>query len=397
MPLLVPPLAVTAFTVTCAAGRGADAFARALATRQSGLVYNDLNELPCWIGRVAGLVDVPLPREFSEWESRNHRLAWLGLNQDGFRERALAAIERYGAARVALILGTSTSSIGETERAYRELDADGRFDTTQRRSRVHHTHALAEFVQHALGTRGPCLTISTACSSSAKVFASAQRLLHAGLVDAAIVGGVDTLCGSVLYGFNSLELVSGEPCRPFDAQRSGLSLGEGAGFALLENVAAAAIAPRLIGHGESADAHHMSAPHPQGLGAECAIRDALARSGIAPDEVDYINLHGTASRQNDAVEAALIARLFPASVHASSTKGWTGHTLGAAGIVEAVATLLAIERGFAPGTLNAQNLDPACGPQIRIDNASCRVRVALSNSFGFGGNNCCLAFAAGAA
>ncbi|HEY7871360.1 MAG TPA: beta-ketoacyl-[acyl-carrier-protein] synthase II, partial [Rudaea sp.] len=141
----------------------------------------------------------------------------------------------------------------------------------------------------------------------------------------------------------------------------------------------------------------MSAPHPQGLGAECAIRDALARSGIAPDEVDYINLHGTASRQNDEVEATLVARLFPASVHASSTKGWTGHTLGAAGIVEAVATLLAIERGIAPGTLNAQNLDPACGPQIRIDNAPCRVRVALSNSFGFGGNNCCLAFAAGAA
>ena len=397
MSLLVPPLAVTAFTVTCAAGRGADAFACALATRQSGLVYNDLNDLPCWIGRVAGLEDVPLPREFIEWESRNHRLAWLGLNQDGFRERALAAIECYGAARVALILGTSTSSIGETERAYRELDADGRFDAAQRRSRVHHTHALAEFVQHALGTRGPCLTISTACSSSAKVFASAQRLLHAGLVDAAIVGGVDTLCGSVLYGFNSLELVSGEPCRPFDADRNGLSLGEGAGFALLENVAADATVPRLIGYGESADAHHMSAPHPQGLGAQRALEDALVRSGIAPDEVDYINLHGTASRQNDEVEAALIARLFPASVHASSTKGWTGHTLGAAGIVEAVATLLAIERGIAPGTLNAQILDPACGPQVRIDNASRRVRVALSNSFGFGGNNCCLAFAAGAA
>jgi len=397
LPLLVPPLAVTAFTVTCAAGRGTDAFARALATRQSGLVYNDLNELPCWIGRVAGLEDAPLPREITEWESRNHRLAWLGLTQDGFRERALAAVERYGAARVALILGTSTSSIGETERAYRELDADGRFHATQRRSRVHHTHALAEFVQHALGTRGPCLTISTACSSSAKVFASAQRLLHAGLVDAAIVGGVDTLCGSVLYGFNSLELVSGEPCRPFDADRNGLSLGEGAGFALLENVAADATVPRLIGYGESADAHHMSAPHPQGLGAQRALEDALVRSGIAPDEVDYINLHGTASRQNDEVEAALIARLFPASVHASSTKGWTGHTLGAAGIVEAVATLLAIERGIAPGTLNAQILDPACGPQVRIDNASRRVRVALSNSFGFGGNNCCLAFAAGAA
>ncbi|MDE1886136.1 MAG: beta-ketoacyl-[acyl-carrier-protein] synthase II, partial [Xanthomonadaceae bacterium] len=171
------PLAITAYTVTCAAGRGREAFARALAERKSGLRENDLAQwpLPCWIGRVAGIEDAPLPPAWAAWESRNHRLAWLGLNQDGFRERALAAIERYGAARVALILGTSTSSIGETERAYRELDADGRFDATQRRSRVHNSHALAAFVQRTLGARGPCLTISTACSSSAKVFASARR------------------------------------------------------------------------------------------------------------------------------------------------------------------------------------------------------------------------------
>lgn len=389
------PLAITAFTVTCAVGRGRDALARALALRQSGLVYNDFNELPCWIGRVVGIEDAPLPRDLAASESRNHRLAWLGLNQDGFRERALTAIERYGAARVALILGTSTSSIGETERAYCELDADGRFNATQRCSHVHNTHALAAFVQRALGTRGPCLTISTACSSSAKVFASAQRLLHAGFADAAIVGGVDTLCGSVLYGFHSLELVSIEPCRPFDAQRSGLSLGEGAGFALLENIQVNKSAPRLVGYGESADAHHMSAPHPQGLGAQRALDDALTRAGLAPAAVDYINLHGTASRQNDAVEAALIARRFPPTTQASSSKGWTGHTLGAAGVIEAAVALLAIERGFIPGSLNARELDPACGPQVRIDNAQRDVRVALSNSFGFGGNNCCLAFAAG--
>jgi 3-oxoacyl-[acyl-carrier-protein] synthase-1 len=399
LPVRIPPLAVTAYTVTCAAGRGRDAFAHALATRASGLRENDFPEwpLPCWIGRVAGLDDAPLPAAWAEWESRNHRLAWMALNEDGFHERARAAIERYGASRVALILGTSTSSIGETERAYRELGADGRFAPAQRASRVHETHSLGAFVQQALELRGPCLTIATACSSSAKVFASAEHLIRAGVVDAAIVGGTDTLCGSVLYGFNALELVSREPCRPFDATRSGLSLGEAAGFALLENIQVDKSAPRLIGCGESADAHHMSAPHPQGLGAERAMREALARAGMAAGAVDYINLHGTASRQNDEVEAALIARLFPASVHASSTKGWTGHTLGAAGIVEAAVALLAIERGFAPGTLNARDLDPACGPQIRIDNAQRPVRVALSNSFGFGGNNCCLAFAAGAA
>ncbi|MBS0557590.1 MAG: beta-ketoacyl-[acyl-carrier-protein] synthase family protein [Proteobacteria bacterium] len=391
------PLAVTASTVTCAAGRGRDAFARALADRRSGLRRNDLADWPldCWIGRVDGIEQSPLPSAWRQWESRNHRLAWMALDTDGFRERALAAIERYGATRVALILGTSTSSIGETENAYRSLDADGRFDATQRASRVHEPHALAAFVRQALGLHGPCLTISTACSSSAKVFASAERLLRTGLADAAIVGGVDTLCGSVLYGFNALQLVSCAPCRPFDVDRAGLSLGEAAGFALLESITVDKSAPRLVGHGESADAHHMSAPHPQGLGAQSAMHEALARAGLAADAVDYINLHGTASRQNDEVEAALIARMFPATTCASSTKGWTGHALGAAGIVEACVALLAIEHGFAPGTLNTRELDPACGPQIRIDNVQRGVRVALSNSFGFGGNNCCLAFAAG--
>lgn len=393
----IPPLAITAYTATCAAARGREALARALCSRTGGLRANDLNDLPCWIGRVAGLEEAALPPTWSAWESRNHRLAWLGLNQDGFREHALAAIERHGADRVALVLGTSTSSMGDTERAYRELDAEGRFDAQQRTSHVHATHALGEFVQQALGVRGPCLTIATACSSSAKVFASAERLLRTGVADAAIVGGVDTLCGSVLYGFNSLELVSREPCRPFDRARAGLSLGEAAGFALLERVGVAPHAPRLVGYGESADAHHMSAPHPQGRGAQIALTEALQRAGFEPRDVDYINLHGTASRQNDEVEAALIARTFPATTLASSTKGWTGHTLGAAGIVEAAIALLAIERGLAPGTLNTHELDPVCGPQIRIDNREQRVRVALSNSFGFGGNNCCLAFAAGGA
>jgi 3-oxoacyl-[acyl-carrier-protein] synthase-1 len=396
LPSRIPPLAITAFTATCAPARGREALARALVQRTSGLRPNDFADhaLACWIGRVAGLEDAPLPPAWSHWDSRNHRLAWLGLNQDGFRERALAAVERHGAARVALVLGTSTSSIGETERAYRSFDVDGGFVAEQRNKRVHATHALAAFVQDALGLAGPCLSIATACSSSAKVFASAERLLRSGLADAALVGGVDSLCGSVLFGFNSLELVSAQPCRPFDVARNGLSLGEAAGFALLESITVDKTAPRLIGYGESADAHHMSAPHPQGLGAQLAVSGALGRAGLDAADVDYINLHGTASPQNDAVEAALVARLFPQTTLASSTKGWTGHTLGAAGIVEAVVTLLALERGQIPGTLNTQVLDPACGAQIQIENHERDIRVALSNSFGFGGNNCCLAFAA---
>lgn len=391
------PFAITAYTATCAAGRGVAEIADALATRTSGLRRNDFGTQPlsCWIGRVDGLEKSPLPSAFFAWDARNNRLAWMALHQDGFIDRAKAAVEKYGATRVALVLGTSTSSIEETEGAYRELTPDKHLSAAQRRSEVHQTHSLSSFVQTVLGIEGPCLTIATACSSSAKVFASAARLLEIGLADAAIVGGADSLCGSVLYGFNALELVSRDPCRPFDADRNGLSLGEAAGFALLERVDADKTAPRLAGYGESADAHHMSAPHPQGLGAELALHAALARAGLTPNEVDYINLHGTASRQNDEVEAALVARTFSASTLASSTKGWTGHTLGAAGIVEAVITILSMQRGLVPGTLNTQTLDPVCGPQIVIDNGSRAIRVALSNSFGFGGNNCCLAFVAG--
>lgn len=376
-----------------------EAIARALETRRGGLSDNSLSSEPldCMIGRVADLEQLGLPDRFARFDSRNHRLAWLGLNQDGFLDRAQALRERYGAARVALVLGTSTSSIGETERAYRGLDGAGRFPAAQRGSQVHQPHALGVFLAHALGLAGANLTIATACSSSAKVFASAERLLRLGLADAAIVGGVDTLCDSVLFGFNSLELVSNEACRPFDVNRRGLSLGEAAGFAVLERMPQSGKVEKslLVGYGESSDAHHMSAPHPQGAGAERALDDALARAGLRADQIDYVNLHGTASRQNDEVEAALIARRFPAATRASSTKGWTGHTLGAAGILESVITLIALERGLAPGTLNTHELDPVCGPQIRIDNGEADLRIALSNSFGFGGNNCCLAFARG--
>jgi len=298
---------------------------------------------------------------------------------------------------VALILGTSTSAIGETEEAYTQVDADGRFQPAQRRPLVHTPHSLGMFVQAALGLTGPCETISTACSSSAKAFASAERLIRLGLADAAVVGGVDTLCGSVLFGFNSLELVSPAPCRPFDAQRNGISLGEAAGYALLERAGSASHDPLLLGYGEASDAHHMSTPHPQGLGAERALDDALARAGLAADAIDYINMHGTASTKNDEVEAGLVARRFPARTHASSTKGFTGHTLGAAGIVEAVISLLALETGWMPGTINSSTLDAECGPQVRLQGARGEVRRVLSNSFGFGGNNCALIFGQGAA
>ncbi|WP_205746335.1 beta-ketoacyl-[acyl-carrier-protein] synthase family protein [Dyella amyloliquefaciens] len=394
MPVPIQPLAVSAYTVTSALGHGLESHVAALSATRGGLRQNDFSSAPlaCWIGRVDGVEDAALPAAHAVWECRNNRLAWLGLHQDRFLERALDVRQRYGAARVALVLGTSTASIGATEEAYRRLDDEGHMPPDLRRPLIHAPHSLAGFVAEALGLEGPCLTVSTACSSSAKVFANAERLIQLGLADAAVVGGVDTLCDSVLFGFNALELVSPEPCRPFDQARRGISIGEAAGFALLERVGMAPHAPRLLGYGESSDAHHMSTPHPEGLGAELALRDALARANLHADQVDYINLHGTASLKNDEVEAALVTRAFPTTTRASSTKGFTGHTLGAAGILEAAFALQAIERGLVPANLGCTTPDRACGPQFALEVEQRAIDVALSNSFGFGGNNACLAF-----
>jgi len=391
----MPPLAIRAFTATTAVGHGLAAQADALRARRSGLRRNDFGAfgdvaLDTWIGRVDGVEDAPLPERLARWECRNNRLAWLALQQDGVLDALRTVRSRHGADRIALVIGTSTSSIGATEEAYARLE-DGAFPPDLRRPMVHTPHSLGGFLQDATGIGGPCVTVATACSSSAKVFAQAARLLQAGIVDAALVGGVDTLCGSVLYGFNSLGLVSKEPCRPFDVARDGLSLGEAGGFALLERGSDSGFL--LRGYGESSDAHHMSAPHPEGLGARLSMGDAMARAGVDPVDVGYLNLHGTATPANDAVEARAVAELFPATLHASSTKGWTGHTLGAAGIVESVFALLALRDGLLPGILNSGTPDPACGPQVRFANASADVRVAMNNSFGFGGNNCSLVFA----
>jgi len=397
MPASMTPLAITAYTASSAIGTGLSAQLETLRQARSGLRPNNFSSAPlaCWIGRVDGVEDVSLPSSLAACECRNNRLAWLGLNQDSFLARVQAARERYGAGRIAVLLGTSTASIGATEAAYRRLDADGGFADDMLRPAIHAPHSLAAFVTAALELEGPCLTISTACSSSAKVFANAERMIRLGLVDAAVVGGVDTLCDSVLFGFNALELVSAEPCRPFDAERNGISIGEAAGFALLERADTAPDAPQLLGYGEASDAHHMSTPHPEGVGAELALRAALVRAGIDAAQVGYINLHGTATPKNDEVEAAMVSRVFPASTRASSTKGFTGHTLGAAGIVEATIALQAIEHGFIPGNLGGDTPDPLCGPQFAWRNEQQRVDVALSNSFGFGGNNACLAFARG--
>jgi 3-oxoacyl-[acyl-carrier-protein] synthase-1 len=255
------------------------------------------------------------------------------------------------------------------------------------------TYSLGAFVTEAFALRGPSWVVSTACSSSAKVFGNAARLIAAGLVDAAVVGGVDSLCLTTLYGFNSLELLSPEVCRPWDAGRRGLSIGEGAAFALLERDAAA---PQgwLLGVGESNDGYHMSTPHPEGTGAIEAMRSALADAGLAPADIGYVNLHGTATPSNDASEDRAVCAVFGAQTPASSTKGATGHTLGAAGGIEAAISLLALRHRLLPAGLHVREIDPALKLQYLRENREQPLRAVLSNSFGFGGTNASLVLGA---
>ena len=387
-------LRFTAFTVSTALGVGNAANAAGLRAMHSGLkpCAFETVELPTWIGEVAGVDAQPLPAQLAAFECRNNRLAWLGLQQDGFADALQAAIARHGADRVGVFLGTSTAGILETEIAYRHRDPEtGALPAAFDYRRTHNTYSVGDFVRTAFGLRGPAAVVSTACSSSAKVFASASRAIAAGLVDAAIVGGVDSLCLTTLYGFNSLELCSPAPCRPFDAGRDGISIGEAAAFILVEPAGKAddeAIC--LLGYGESSDAHHMSSPHPEGLGARLAIEAGLQRAGLQAADIDYVNLHGTATQSNDAAEDKAVFAVFGDRVIASSTKGATGHTLGPAGGLEAIYAALAIENGFIPAGVNTTTIDPALHTPYLLANREMVVRHVVSNSFGFGGTNASL-------
>jgi 3-oxoacyl-[acyl-carrier-protein] synthase I len=369
----------------------------ALRQRKSGLApcHFDTVDLATFVGEVPGVDDVRLPEELVEFDCRNNRLAQLGLVQDGFAQAVAAAAEKYGARRVGIFLGTSTSGILQTELAYRRRDPEGgSLPPDFHYATTHNSFSVADFARHLLGLQGPAVVVSSACSSSAKVFASAQRMIAAGLIDAAVVGGVDSLCLTTLYGFNSLGLMSAQACRPFDAARDGISIGEAAAFALLERVPEQLPdgAVLLLGVGESSDAHHMSSPHPDGLGARMAMEQALAAAQIGAGDIDYINLHGTATPSNDVAETKAVAAVFGSGVPCSSTKGATGHTLGAAGALEAVICALALKNGLLPGGLNTQQVDPALPLDYLTDNRDLAARRVLSNSFGFGGTNCALVF-----
>lgn len=389
------PLIISHYTLANSLGMGSSATMDALRTRKSGLIpckFEDV-DLEAYIAKVEELDSYRVRSDLSAYDCRNNRLAQLCLQQDGFGEAIEAARKKYGAARIGVFMGTSTSGILQTELAYRHLDPQtGALPPDFHYAETQNSYSLAGFVAHYLGLTGPSFVVSSACSSSAKVFANAVRMMEAGVCDAAVVGGVDSLCLSTLYGFNSLGLVSRFPCRPYDAERDGISVGEGAGFVLIERstVQNSAGQMYLLGVGESSDAYHMSTPHPEGLGAKLAMQRALDSAGLKVGDIDYINLHGTATKSNDASEGKAVADMFGTSVPCSSTKGWTGHLLGAAGITEAIIAMMAAEHGFVPGSVNTQKLDPTIAINYQIENGAGEINRVLSNSFGFGGSNCTL-------
>jgi 3-oxoacyl-[acyl-carrier-protein] synthase-1 len=392
----VTPLAVSDYSVVSALGHGRDAHRQALLQGHSGLVRRGFEsaELDGWLGVVDGMDELAWREEFAAFDCRNNRLAELGLRADGFAASVQRASARHGAERVGVFLGTSTSGILQTELAYRRRDpSSGALPDGLHYAQTHNTCSVARYVRDALALTGPAHVVSTACSSSAKVFAGAARMIALGLIDAAVVGGVDSLCMTTLYGFHALELSSNDICRPWDRARNGLSLGEAAAFALLERQPQH-VAGWLLGCGESSDGHHMSSPHPDGAGAALAMRAALTDAGLQPHDVDYLNLHGTGTPNNDAAEDHAVAEVFGGTLPCSSTKGHTGHTLGAAGGVEAVFCLLALQHGFAPAGLNLETPDPALRVRYLQQTLQQPLRVAASNSFGFGGSNACLLFGA---
>lgn len=392
------PLLLSHFTATSCIGSGLQETLEALQQGRKALKPCDFEtvELTTFIGEVNAVNTVKMPADMADYNCRNNRLAQLGLEQDGFNDAVNIAAEKYGHDRIGVFIGTSTSGILETELAFRNRNrVTGLLPADFVYSKSQNTYSVADFTRQYFKLTGPAVAVSSACSSSAKVFSTARRMIEAGLIDAAVVGGVDTLCLTTLYGFNSLGLLSTQACRPYDSARDGISIGEAAAFALLErpdaNLESDAIL--LLGIGESSDAYHMSSPHPEGLGARMAMQQALDSAGLAPTDIDYINLHGTATPSNDAAEAKAVSAVFGETTPpCSSSKGATGHTLGAAGAVEAVICALALQHAFIPGGLNTTEVDASLNLNYQLKNSDQVLARVMSNSFGFGGTNCSLIF-----
>ncbi|MFP6851426.1 MAG: beta-ketoacyl-[acyl-carrier-protein] synthase family protein [Pseudomonas sp.] len=392
---------LNALGLNCALGQGKQAVAKALfAGDTSGMraQHGWVAERALTVGAVPGELP-PLPALPDHPPSRNNQLLLAAALE--IETELRAAIARFGAERIAVVLGTSTSGIEEASQSIasylKQGELPAHYDYAQQE-----LAAPASFLSDWLGLSGPCFSISTACTSGARALLSAQRLLKLGVCDAVICGGVDSLCRLTLNGFSALEAVSAERCKPFSVNRSGINIGEGAALFLMTREALpGSTAVALLGGGASSDAHHISAPQPDGLGAQAAMRKALAAADINAEQIDYLNLHGTATQHNDAMESRAVEAIFPAGVPCSSSKSMIGHTLGAAGALEAAFCWLILSEynpeqllpphqwdGQADPTLPALNL---VAPETRLGNK--RPRRLMSNSFAFGGNNISLILA----
>ncbi|MEC4597704.1 beta-ketoacyl-[acyl-carrier-protein] synthase family protein, partial [Burkholderia vietnamiensis] len=343
-----------------------------------------------WVGRVTAPLECAPPAALAHFDCRNNRLLLAALAQ--IQPLVDAALARYGPRRIGVVIGTSTSGVDAAEHALARRAATGAmpagFDYRQME-----IGTAAPFVRAVLGVTGPAYTLSTACTSSAKAFAAARRLLQLKICDAVIVGGADSLCELTLQGFASLESVSPGRTNPMSRNRNGINIGEGAALFVMSRDEAAI---RLAGVGESSDAHHISAPDPAGHGAEDALRAALADAGVAASAIGYVNLHATATRLNDEMEANVTARVFPHGVPASGTKPLTGHMLGAAGATELGFGWLTLARRIAlPAHVWDGEHDPAL-PALDLVRDERRLagdaagRYVMSNSFAFGGSNASL-------
>lgn len=332
---------------------------------------------------VGQMLDLPPPRELdARYDSRLVRIAMLGARQ--IHADVARAAERYGGARVAFVLGSSTGGMAETERAYPQL-REGTIPPGYDHDWQHPLAASADALAEYFGLRGPRLVVSTACSSSGKALATARRLLRANLADAALVGGVDSLCRLTLFGFHSLGVLSARATRPFCTDRDGITLSEGAAFTLLDRHADADV--YVAGIGESSDAHHLSSPDPDGVGVRAAITSALADAQLEPSAVGHINAHGTGTLQNDAVEGRALHEVFGPEIAVTSSKSTVGHLLGAGGLTEAVIALASLNRRQIPPTAGDGEIDRTLGLTIARKRLTHPGGAVLSNSFGFGGSN----------
>lgn len=383
--LLVPmtPYPITGFAMCNSIGANRDEVRQSLFEGRSGLGPSPI-DLPfeAMVGAVRGELS-PLPSSLTMWSTRATRIAAHLLGEIASETERMR--ERWRPDRIAVLLGTSTGGADATENAYKHYLSEGSLPEEYDLFRQHTFGAILHVVRELAGAKGPAWMVSTACTSSAKPLATAGRLISSGMIDAAIVGGIDTLCAMTLHGFRSLDASSKTACRPFAADRDGLNIGEGGAFLLIER-SGDPIA-MLEGVGESSDAYHISAPHPEGLGARLAMQRALEDAGCSPASVDHVNAHGTGTRLNDVSECAAIEAIFGRDVPVVSTKGYTGHMLGAAGATEAAMAILSIVAGWIPASLRADPVDEKIFVNVNQKRMDGEVRRVVSNSFAFGGNN----------